>query len=114
MLTDTLKAIVASLADVEFEQPALAKKQSKDEKWKNMGQRVKQVSFKLGEGTSHLPSKASSDINMIDFVCNVPEQSPNKEYVPDAEEMNPKQDLHMDESLDILEFISNLKVDNNG
>ena len=80
-----------------------------------MGQRVKQLSFKLSEGSEHLPSTNSNKINMLDFICNVPDnQNPNKEYVPEPEELNPKQDLHMDESLDILEFISNMKVEQKG
>ena len=40
MLTDTLKAIVASLADVAAEEPALQRQLSRDEKWKDMGTRV--------------------------------------------------------------------------
>ena len=112
MLTDTLKAIVASLADVATEQPALQRQLSRDEKWKDMGTRVQQLSVKLSEGSNHLPTTNSAEINMIDFICNVPEnQSQKKEYVPEAEEMTNKLDFHMDESLDILDFISNMKVE---
>ena len=80
-----------------------------------MGTKVKQVSFKMSAGSNHLPRTNTGEINMIDFICNVSEnQNQKKEYVPDSEEINPKQDLHMDESLDILEFISNMKFENKG
>lgn len=80
-------------------------------KWDDQQKKVKEVSSKLRSGIKHQDSRKALNTSVFD--CNVKEtkKDDDAEYFPGNDEESPKGDeLQMSQSLDLMDFISNMDV----
>ena len=112
---DTLKAIVNSLQDEMPVAEVPDKKQKEDKKKGTKETKMKEISSKLRSGIKHQANKSVNKSSKVVeeqyFDCNVLDQLEG-EYVPQPEEQNNGEELKMDQSLDIFNFISNMDIGN--
>ena len=92
-------------------------KKEKEEKKKKGAKetKIKEISTKLRSGIKHQSylksmTKSTKVVEEQYFDCNVLDQLEG-EYVPSPEEQNPVEELKMDQSLDLFNFISNMNFD---
>ena len=76
---------------------------------------MKEISTKLRSGIKHQANKSvNKSTKVVEeqyFDCNVLDQLEG-EYVPQPEEQNNVEELKMDQSLDIFNYISNMDIGN--
>ena len=110
-MMDTLKAIVASLKDVEPEAKPLERRKSKQVKWDGQKKKVKEVSKKLRAGIKHQDSRRALNTSVFDCNVKVTPKDDDVDYLPGVEEEQSKEDeLQMSQSLDYMDFLSNMDV----